>query len=389
VKFRLIDSGWDSALSEAVSAGHPSIQIICPFIKERSARRLLKHGKPKLLRVITRFNLDDIAAGVNDISALRMFLEHGAEIRGVRNLHSKLYLFGDNHAIVTSANLTEAALLTNHELGFEATDAAIVDPCRQYFKRLWDRAGKNLEPARLVDWESKIEKRRAAAPPSGITTVLGDLGIDLGFPSAAVAIPPWLGRVNQSFVKFFGESHKREDRSKKILDELRGSGSHWACTYPKGKRPRNVKDGAIMFMARLVKDPNDILIYGRAVAFHREGSGDDATAEDIRARPWKAKWPHYVLVDSPEFVAGSLADGVSLYELMDSLKADSFMPTQRHSRKGAGNTNPRKSLMQQPAVQLSPQGAAWLNARLESAFEKSGRITPNELEQLDWPSTPH
>jgi hypothetical protein len=65
-------------------------------------------------------------------------------------------------------------------------------------------------------------------------------------------------------VKFFGRGDNRADRSMQILEEVRRSGSHWACTYPKGKRPRMVRDGATMFMGRLVKDPNDILIFGRA-----------------------------------------------------------------------------------------------------------------------------
>jgi hypothetical protein len=40
----------------------------------------------------------------------------------------------------------------------------------------------------------------------------------------------------QSFVKFFGED--RAGRSLAIVDEVRSSGCHWACTYPKRKRSR-------------------------------------------------------------------------------------------------------------------------------------------------------
>jgi len=386
VKFRLIDSGWDKVLDEALNANHASIQIVCPFIKRRVANRLLKRGKPKLLQVITRFNLTDFAVGVSDVSALRLLLASGAQVRGVRNLHAKLYLFGDNRAIVTSANLTEAALLTNHELGFVAADAGIVDPCHQYFEKLWGRAGRDLQVVKLEDWERKIAKYLAGGTRQGAASDLGDEGTDVGIPPGSGLLPPWVGRVEQSFVKFFGESHHRADRSKQTLKEVRRSGSHWACTYPKGKRPRSVQDGAIMFMGRLVKEPNDILIYGRAVGIHHEPGHDDATADDIRRRHWKAKWPHYVRVDNAEFIAGSLANGVSLNELMDTLKADSYASTQRHARKGAGNTEPRRAYLQQPGVELSPQGAAWLSERLESAFAKCGRLTPDMLEQLDWPA---
>lgn len=386
--FQLIDSGWDMVLDAALKTDHASVRIVCPFIKRGAASRLLKYGKPKLLHVITRFNLDDFAAGVSDVSALRLLLENGAQVRGIRNLHAKLYLFGESRAIVTSANLTDAALLTNHEFGFVAADPGIVDPCRQYFDKLWRRAGKGLQVAKLVDWDHKVARHLASGVRQRAATGLGDEGADVGISPGSVLPRPLVGLAEQSFVKFFGEGDNRADRSMQILEEVRRSGSHWACTYPKDKRPRKVQDGAIMFMGRLVKEPNDTLIYGRAVAIHYEIGRDDATADDIRLRDWKAKWPHYVRVDTGEFVAGTLANGVSLNELMGELQADSYASTQRHARKGGGNTDPHKALMQQPAVELSPQGVAWLDERLERAFAKHGRLTPHMLEQLDWPSIP-
>jgi hypothetical protein len=388
VKFRLIDSGWDRVLDEAVNASHVSIRIVCPFIKRRAAHRLLKHGKPKVLQVITRFSLNDFAAGVSDTSALRLLLENGAEVRGVRNLHAKLYLMGEDRAIVTSANLTDAALLTNHELGFVGSDAAIVDPCHRYFENLWGRAGHNLQAAKLVRWDRKIGKYQSGQTYRGTAPDLGDEGTDLGIPRGEVLLSPWIRRVDQSFVKFFGRGDNRADRSMGILEEVQRSGSHWACTYPKGKRPRKVQDGAVMFMGRLVKEPNDILIYGRAVAMHHEPGRDDATASDLRQRGWKANWPHYVRVDDAEFVGGNLANGVSLKELMDALKADSYASTQRHASKGEGNRDPRRAYMRQAAVELSAQGAAWLDKRLERAFAKHGKLAPSILEQLDWPAVP-
>ena|SRR6202521_1134454 len=51
-----------------------------------------------------------------------------------------------------------------------------------------------------------------------------------------------------------------------------------------------------------------------------------------------------------------------------------------------GNTNPRRAYKQQAAVELSPQGAAWLDERLEQAFAKHGKLPPGKLEKLDWPS---
>jgi len=388
MKFRLVDAGWEKVLDDALRADHTRIRVVCPFIKKRAAERLLKFGKPKSFQVITRFSLRDFSESVSDMSALRLLLENGAQIRGVRNLHSKLYLFGGTRVIVTSANLTNAALLRNQEFGFVAEDADIVDRCRQYFDNLWVRAGIDLLETRLVEWEQIITRYLAGGARPSKHIGLGDEGVDAGFLLEPIAYPAWVGDAGQAFVKFFGVSSDRANRSKPILEEVRRSGCHWACTYPRGKRPRKVQDGAIMFMARLVKKPNDILIYGRARGLRYVVGRDDATAEDINLRSWKAKWPHYVRVNVAEFIAGTLANGVSFAELMSLLGSDALASTQRNAAKGKGNADPRRAYRQQAAVELSPQGIAWLNERLERAFIQYGRLAATDLEHLDWPAIP-
>ena len=88
---------------------------------------------------------------------------------------------------------------------------------------------------------------------------------------------------------------------------------------------------------------------------YKEGR-DDATASDISFRSWRQKWPHYIRVHHAEFVAGTLANGVRLSELMDELGANAFESTQRHAAEGAGSTDPRGAYRQQPAVKLSNLG---------------------------------
>jgi hypothetical protein len=385
MNFRLVDDGWAATLEDAIRADRSSVRLVCPFIKKRAVERLLEVGKPGTLQVITRYDLRDFADGVSDLAALRLLLEHGALIRGVRNLHAKLYLFGESRAIVTSANLTEAALLRNHEFGFVAEDAGIVGRCRRYFDNLWGRAGQNLSAERLKDWESKVAHYLAGGARAATASELSDEGVNAGVPSEPVGLAASAIDAGQWFVKFFGTNDNRTDRSLSVLEEVERSGCHWACAYPRDKRPRQVRDGAVMFMGRLVREPNDILVFGQAKAMGHEPGHDDATAADIVRRPWKEKWPHYVRVHHAEFVAGPLANGVSLNELMDSLKSDAFVPTKRNAARRGGNTDPRRAYMRQPAVELSPEAAVWLIERLERAFVFHGRLAPAALAGLDWP----
>lgn len=187
------------------------------------------------------------------------------------------------------------------------------------------------------------------------------------------------------FVKFFGQGSNRSPRERSVLDAVRTSGSHRICTYPRGRRPRAPRDGDVMFMAHLVSGPNDIEVYGRAIARRYEEGRDDAGAEDIALRPWLERWPHFIRVHGMEFVDGALGDGVSLGELMDELGPYAFGPTAENADRGGGNVDPRQSIRQAAAIRLTEAGTSWLNEELELAFAEVGRVRAEEVPGLDWP----
>jgi hypothetical protein len=381
--FKLVEKGWGSEIREALSRDHSKLCIVSPFIQEGPVELLLQAGKPHSLRVVTRFNLDDFACGVSDTFALRLLIKNDGQIRGVRGLHAKLYLIGDC-AISTSANLTDKGLHDNHEFGFISRDSGIVWKCYQYFNGLWHRGGNDLTLDRIDGWDEKL---RIAGPAGSAGPGLGDEGVkiwleeddevDSTIENESVDGP-------QAFVKFFGESGSRAPASLPVEDEIDRSGSHWALTY--SKRPSGAVDGATMFMSRLVANPSDIVIYGRGVGSAHVPGRDDATAADITRRPWKSRWPYYIRIHDPEFIAGSLRNGISLTDLKGALGVNAFVTTKRNTARGYGNTDPNRAYLQQGAVRLTPEAAAWLAERFDLALKKHGRITREELRHLDWPT---
>ena len=383
MNFQVIDSGWGKLLDKALRADCSSVRVVCPFIKLGAARNLLSRGTPSTLKVITRFNLDDFAGGVSDLSALRLLLKEGAQIRGIKNLHAKLYLIGCGHVILTSANLTDAALRRNHELGIDAEDPEIFARCASYFNKLWRRGGRDLVPSRLDNWETRVGEYQRENSGLKRPSRLGDEGTDAGLPTEPVVLTNGHVASGQAFVKFFGESTNRAPLTKAVIEEVKRSGSHWACTFPKGKRPRMISDGATMFMGRMVDSPEDIVVYGRATGTQHVPGRDDASSYDIKQRDWKDRWPHYIRVDDAEFVAGTLSNGVSLNELMETLGSDSFVSTRENALQGFGNTNPRRAYLQQGAVRLTDQANKWLTTKLERAFVEYGKLTTSELARLD------
>lgn len=372
---RVIDSGWKAHFRDAMRGVRSQVRWVCPFLQLKTIRDVLGTKRPRL-RVITRFSLSDFQAGVSDLDALELLLNLGGEVRGVRNLHAKVYLFDSDVAIVTSANLTNAALRSNLEYGIVGRHDHLLNAVCAYFEDLWDRAGRNLKREQLADWREQIARAARSVPPRP-----GFELPDYGNPVPGVADDT----VGQVFVKFFGESHSRADRSTPVLEQVERSGCHWACTYPRNKRPRTVRTGALLYMGRMVRHPNDILIYGHAVGRAYVADRDDAPPEEIRRRPWKTDWPHYIRVTAPVFVDGRLANGVSLNELMETFGSDSFASTQRNRRSGAGNTNPRLAYRQLAVVELSPKAARWLDAKFAEHLAVHGQLKAADLADLDWP----
>src|SRR5262245_58447146 len=107
---RLVETGWAKEIEQALATQARPLVIVSPFIKATAAQRFIRAGLGSGCRVITRFNLEDFASGVSDLDALQMLCDAGATVRGVRDLHAKLYVFGQQRAVITSANLTETAL---------------------------------------------------------------------------------------------------------------------------------------------------------------------------------------------------------------------------------------------------------------------------------------
>jgi len=228
----------------------------------------------------------------------------------------------------------------------------------------------------------------ARGAPRQSTESLGDFGASGAEMFVAPLSSVGLLGAEQAFVKFLGEGNNRVLPSFPVRDEVESALCHWALTYPANKRPIAVKDGALMFISRLTYDPRDIIIFGRAVGMKYVPGRDDASADEIEARGWKDTWPRYIRVHHAEFVAGTMANGVSLNALMDALGHDAFAATQRNHASGKGNTNPYKAYRQQAAVQLSPQGQEWLTDRLQIALDQHGRLPQVELDKLGWPTLP-
>jgi hypothetical protein len=232
---RLVDARWGEELQDTLRADASTLRIVSPFIKSGAIDRLLAL-RPTRIQVITRFSMADFDEGVSDIRALQALLDAGASVRGIRNLHAKLYLFGASRAIVTSAILTAAALDRNHEFGMVADDAEVIAACHSYFADLWQRGGADLARRQLDAWDQTVTRRRAAGGRPNRENGLPDFGAVAGLTPSPASLPTVVADARQAFVKFLGEGDNRAPLSFATIEEVKRAGCHWAVAYPAAKR---------------------------------------------------------------------------------------------------------------------------------------------------------
>ena len=99
------------AIEERLAKGDELKLIIVPFIKLEAIEQLLK-SQPNLrgLKVVVRWHPNDLLAGVSDLAVYEYLKSRGCALFLHSRIHLKLYIFGNNAAICTSANLTMKGL---------------------------------------------------------------------------------------------------------------------------------------------------------------------------------------------------------------------------------------------------------------------------------------
>lgn len=397
--FKVIDKNWHSEFTRVDLENENGLRIVSPFIKLNAAKVLIDAANPSDIQVITRYNLEDFYKGVSDIEALEFLISKGAKIQGISGLHSKVYVYGDKHALVTSANLTGGGLNSNFEFGCGSDEEKFIAACHKYFDSLWDEQYPTLSFDRTTAWKTKIEEKKVKGGKKGSDKedVLPDEGRNLHQPKLVIPTENVSQNTEprhletplefQSFVKFLGEGHNRALRSRSTFDELESSGAHWSVGYPKNRRPRQPQDGDVMFISRLVHTPNDVMIFGRAKSMAHDEVRDVSTPEDITVHEWRAKWDKYIRVYDAEFLDGNVGDGISLRDLEKLFGPNTYMPTQRNLINGHGNIFPSKAYQQAAGVQLTDVAYEWLNKKFDEHKTRHGIVPAEQVRTLYTPNS--
>jgi hypothetical protein len=168
---RILTTPWKADFLDLVHQSKKSIKITSPFVKnDICAEMISAKASSSRIELITSFKLMSIHSGSLDISALESILDDNGIVKNFPKLHSKIYLFDDVKAIVTSGNLTYGGMLKNFEYGIYLEEPLIVQEIVKDFKTLTqsDKTGiiKKLHLDNVKTILAKIPKSVSPKLPS-------------------------------------------------------------------------------------------------------------------------------------------------------------------------------------------------------------------------------
>jgi len=134
MSIEVIRSPWRTRFKEFVISTERSLLLVAPFIKLKEAAWLTETvaNQKRLdqihLTILTSFQADSVLSNTLEIQALSHFQSGfpSCKVISVPHLHAKVYISDETRAIVTSANLTTAALDQNAEYGIQINTPSVV-----------------------------------------------------------------------------------------------------------------------------------------------------------------------------------------------------------------------------------------------------------------------
>ena len=181
---KFLNAPWREELKAIASSARESFVVVAPFIKENAAEWLCGLLRPNV-SILTLAHLDAraIRTSALDVAALRRLatVSPTSRLFSVPNLHAKVFIADAQSAIVTSGNLTNAALDRNREYGVLFHEEDAVKQIRTHMlaiTRIGSLVGvgtiESLLPveAELRDAEAEVNKNTTPAAQQKLNEIV-------------------------------------------------------------------------------------------------------------------------------------------------------------------------------------------------------------------------
>ncbi|WP_303836558.1 phospholipase D family protein [Ruminococcus flavefaciens] len=339
------------------------IRIMSPFLSKSLSENLCELVQEKGIecQFITRIYLEDLYAKANSIEAIEMMIKSGIQVYSLKFLHTKLYIFDDDMAVVGSANFTTSGFKSNIELSLladgktEKESLELISELTQYFD---DTKSKIQDGLVMEEMLSKVRtdynnliipyKKANSVKTSNYNTKMYGAVIktpkNLDLTEEVLSAKKEKDIINEIFssneprkqikynhsiwMKQMGRGNDRIDGNsmyEPTIVDLNGK-DILISTYSEKKKPTTIADEDEVYLAALsqnLKGQNVPIIIGRG--YLRKFSEENRYKEEwLSEHPWLKDYPWYCIIEKCELLNTIVKNGVSMDIVWDELGSDTY-----------------------------------------------------------------
>ena len=336
---RLITSNTKDDILYLLENVQNSFNMVCPFIGINTSKLLADLMTKKKIKatIITKFSRNDFFSRASSIEGLKILEEAGCELKAVKRLHTKLYVFDANAIILGSSNFTDGGLISNLELNILVQDEKnIINHGIAYFNEINISIEKEyfitkemiLEEISFLN--SLDESKKPKFPESA------DFGKEM-IPKKRIdeieelLSPKQLVKIanTSAWIKFEGYSDHRRAKNDVSLDIVLNEDNCYRTHFP--SKPTGYNNGDLIFIARNSWDKNGNktpIIYGYGITrkFNRHNV---MSKEQQEEKENFKRWPYFIYVENFRFINTKLLDGISLLDMLKEVGYNSYPGSSR------------------------------------------------------------
>lgn len=311
-----------------------SFYLISPFIGINTSRKLANVISKTGIKVtiITRFSRNDFYSRASSIEGLKILREVGCELKAVKKLHTKLYIFDNNAIVMGSSNFTDGGLISNIELNvLICGEKDIINHSIAYFNEININIEKDYYITKEMIQEeidflkSLGDKRNPKFPEST------DFGKEINPKKKLDKIEELLSspkviksKNSSAWIKFEGYSDHRRAQNDAPLNITLNDEGCYRTHFP--SKPTGYETGDLIFIARNSWDRNGDktpMIYGYGIT-HKFDIHDMMSQKDQEKNEVFKRWPYFIYVENFRHINTKLLDGISLLDMLREVGYNSY-----------------------------------------------------------------
>lgn len=384
------------------------IKIISPFLTMSMAEKLCEVVKSKGIQCtfITRFYLEDMIAKANSMDALELMIDSGIVVYAVKKLHTKLYLFDSDNAVLGSANFTNGGFKSNIELSLLLFDELSIIPelhsyfddmvnqlkavpeglvskeniadAREVYDKLFSaKKAKNMTVSSMKMYGATLGKKEAFKSTQEVMDELdacrkeNDIVCDMFKETEKVEQKKYPFNI---WLKFDGEGNARLNANEgfPMVDVVINGKTVYLSNYP--FKVWSVKENDDIYLAALTTDKlgkNQPVIVGRG----KLGKFSDSNYADdtmMKQYDWMDRYPWYVPILDCEVLDTSVDNGIPMDSIWDALGSDTYMSSFGKNEDIAAVS---RKHYQKAHIRLSGNAKDYIDKKLDELKAQYGVIT--------------